>query len=116
GSPYGGSQGVEQAGVWVKAASKTATPTYQLFWEMFPADPRFVASVKPGDKVLVDIIAPGDDPNTGNDGKFHFMFSVESGLGATLKFTTYKRSGYPHKSTLMDGQHSAEVITEVPTV
>ena len=104
-----------EAGVWVKAASKTAAPTYQLFWELYPAGPRLFASVKPGDKVLVTVVAPGDDPNA-VDGKFHFFFSVESGLGATLKFTTYEKSGYPLKSAAASDQHSAEVITEVPTV
>ena len=71
--------------------------------------------MKPDDKVQVFIDAPGDDPNA-VDGKFHFFFSVESGLGATLKFTTYEKSGYPLKSAAASDQHTAEVITEVPTV
>jgi hypothetical protein len=39
GSPYGVYQGVEQAGVWVKVESKTAVPTYQLFWELYRPGP-----------------------------------------------------------------------------
>jgi hypothetical protein len=91
----------------VKAASKTATPTYQLFWEMFPAGPQFIpGSVKPGDEVIVNVAAPR------GDGKFHFAISVSR----FPYFATYERSGYPKKSAAANDQHSAEVITEVPTV
>jgi hypothetical protein len=107
GSPYGGYTGVEQAGVWVKAASKTATPTYQLFWEMFPAGPQFIpGSVKPGDQVIVIVTAP----RSGN--KFHFRLIVQRGAAY---YAVYDRTGYAYKSALATDQHSAEVITEVPT-
>ena len=90
----------------MKAASKTAAPTYQLFWEMYPVGPQFITGkVKPGDQVFVNVAALGN-------GKFRFTLRVWDGSSST----GYERTGYSHKSAVATEQHSAEVITEVPTV
>ena len=104
GSPYGGYQGVEQAGVWEQSWGKKAAPQYLLFWEMYPEGPHFIwnAHVKPGDQVFVEVLAPGE---LYNDGKFHFIWNVNG--------TTYPAAAFLAKGAV-NAQHTAEVITEIP--
>jgi hypothetical protein len=105
GSQFGGYGGVEQAGVWEQSWGKKAAPQYLLFWEMYPEAPHFIwnAHVKPGDRVDIDVLAPGEYYH---DGKFHFILRVNND-------STYMPSAFLAKGAV-NAQHTAEVITEVP--
>jgi Peptidase A4 family len=106
GSPYGGYQGVAQAGVWEKSYGKKARVQYLLFWEMYPQGPHFIwnSHVKPGDEVFVAVLAPGDESY--DDGMYHFILRVNG--------TDYPVPPVPAPEKAVDSLHTAEVITEIP--
>jgi hypothetical protein len=113
-------RGVEQAGVWVRARTRTSAPEYALFWEMAPAAPQFaftagngkqvnVVHVAPGNTISVIVSAPGESEPF-FDGKFHMLVSVTNARGTAY----YRAKGMLARGAVGD-RRAAEVITELPT-
>ena len=109
-----GQGGPEQCGVWEQAKSKSATPVYELFWEMYPSGPQFtwngseIVQVHPGNIVTAWITYSNE---TGFFGYHEFQFEIS--VAANSKSPGYDYTAFSAK-TNSPSRTTAEVITEIP--
>jgi hypothetical protein len=112
-SAFGQKYGPFQAGVYETTPAKNKAPEYDLFWEMAPDHIQFFRDshgskihVKPGDHILAQVTY-GTNPHYSTYRKFHLSVTVNGWWHDTWQS--------PKPGWRID-RHTAEVITEAPTV
>jgi len=112
-SYFGQKYGPFQAGVYETTSAKTRAPEYDLFWEMAPDHIQFFRDshnqkihVKPGDRIQARV-SYGIQPQYSWYHKFTFSVTVNGWWHSTIQT--------PKAGWRID-RHTAEVISEAPTV